>query len=73
MDPDVLLTIGLAILVLSIPSMLSAVSEGRAPRASALTLLIAFGCILYAMSTAPGGYRLDDIPAAVMRAVGQFI
>ena len=36
MQTDVFLVIGLALLVLSVPAMLSAITERRAPRASAI-------------------------------------
>ncbi|MFC6761082.1 hypothetical protein ACFQFQ_18870 [Sulfitobacter porphyrae] len=43
MDPDLALVLGIVIGALSIPSILSALSDRRAPRASALTILIAGG------------------------------
>ena len=53
MDTDLILVIGLALAVLSIPSVVSAFSDGRAPRASALTVLIAGGMIVYAINSHP--------------------
>ena len=38
--PDLMLTLGLILGVLAVPSILSALSDRRAPRASALTILI---------------------------------
>ena len=43
MDSDLALVIGLVLAALTIPSILSAVSDKRAPRASAITVLIAGG------------------------------
>ncbi|MFD3190313.1 hypothetical protein ACFMPD_08570 [Sedimentitalea sp. HM32M-2] len=73
MDPDLTLTLGLLIGVLSIPSILSAVTDGRAPRASALTILIAGGLILFAVSSKPGGYQIDQIPEVVLGVVARIV
>ena len=45
MDTDMALILGLVLAAFSVPSMVSAYSDGRAPRASALTILIAGGLI----------------------------
>ena len=45
MDPDLALVMGVIIGIFSVPSILSAFSDSRAPRASALTILIAFALI----------------------------
>lgn len=73
MDPDLALTLGIIIAAFSIPSILSALSDSRAPRASALTVLIGGGLILYAIQTSPGGYTLDQVPEVVIRVIGQFM
>ena len=43
MEPDLALTLGVIIAAFSVPSILSALSDSRAPRASALTILIGGG------------------------------
>lgn len=73
MDPDLTLTLGVIVGVLSIPSILSAITDGRAPRASALTILIAGGLILYAAASKPGGYRIEQIPDVLMGVVARFV
>jgi hypothetical protein len=50
----------------------SAFSDGRAPRASALTVLIAGGMIVYAINTHPGGYALEDVPDAVLHVIARY-
>ncbi|MEP4951318.1 MAG: hypothetical protein ABJU46_10100 [Paracoccaceae bacterium] len=67
------LVIGLILAGLAVPSMLSAFSDKRAPRASALTILIAGGLLLFAIKTQPGGYTLQDIPNAFVRVIGQIL
>lgn len=73
MDPDTFLVLGLVVAGFSIPSILSALSDGRAPRASALTILIAGGLILYAVQTQPGGYTLQQIPDVFVRVLARFV
>ena len=69
MDPDLALTLGLVIVVFSIPSILSAFSDRRAPRASLVTVLIGGGLVVYAMQVQPGGYRMEEVPQAVMHVL----
>ena len=71
MDPDTFLVLGIVIAGFAIPSILSSLSDGRAPRASAVTILIAGGCILYAIQAQPGGYTLQEVPDAFVRVIAQ--
>ena len=73
MDPDLALGLGIVLGVLSIPSVLSALSDRRAPRASAITVLIAGGLILYAAQTKPGGYALDKVPNTFVNVLARYM
>lgn len=73
MDSDLALVIGMVLAVLSVPSILSAVTDGRAPRASAVTILIAGGLVLYAIQSHPGGYMLADIPDVFARIAARYL
>ena len=73
MDPDLALVLGIVLGALSIPSILSALSDKRAPRASAITILIAGGLILFAAQNKPGGIVLEKIPDTFVRVVAQFM
>ena len=73
MDPDLALVMGVIIGIFSVPSILSAFSDSRAPRASALTILIAFGLIFYAIQTSPSGYSLEEIPKLFVRVAGRYM
>ena len=73
MDADLALVIGIIVAIFAIPSALSALTDRRVPRASAVTVLIAGAMIIYAIRTHPGGYNLEDIPNVVVRVVAQFI
>ncbi|WP_299652137.1 hypothetical protein [uncultured Tateyamaria sp.] len=72
MSPDFYLVLGILIAGFSIPSILSAVSDRRAPRASAITILIAGGLILLAIQSQPGGYSLEEIPEVFVRVIASF-
>jgi len=73
MDTDLALIIGIVIAGLSIPSILSALSDKRAPRASAITILIAGGLIFFAMQGKPGGYTLQEIPDVVVNVIARYM
>ena len=73
MDPDLALTLGLVIAAFSVPSILSALSDRRAPRASALTVLIGGALILYAIQGKPGGYTIGQVPDVFVSVVGQYL
>ncbi|MFP7674341.1 hypothetical protein ACG74X_13420 [Marivita sp. S0852] len=72
MESDTLFVIGLGLGVLSIPAIVSAISNGQRPRIATITLMIAGGMVVYAMSNKPGGYTLDQIPSIVARVVNSF-
>lgn len=73
MDSDLALILGIFLSGLSIPSILSAFSENRPPRISAVLLLSGGGLIAYAMMSQPGGYRLEQIPDVFFSVLGRFI
>ncbi|UWR33321.1 hypothetical protein K3759_15490 [Sulfitobacter sp. W027] len=62
MNSDLALVFGIVLAALSIPSILSAVTDRRSPRVSALAILIAGALILYAINKRPGGYAFADVP-----------
>ncbi|MFY9238782.1 MAG: hypothetical protein WAO78_07945 [Roseovarius sp.] len=73
MNSDLLLVIGLILGVFSVPSIISSLSDGRAPRVAAFTLIAAGSLVVYAIQTRPGGYEIQDIPAAFVRVLAMFI
>jgi hypothetical protein len=73
MDPDLAFILGLVIACLAIPSVLSAFSDSRAPRASAIIILIAGALILYGLATNPGGYPIKDIPDTFFSVINRFM
>ncbi len=73
MDTDLILILGLILGAMSAIGILSAISDGRGPRASALSVLIAGGMIIYALTTHPGGYQLHEIPDVFYSVVARFL
>jgi hypothetical protein len=73
MDPDLALVLGVIIGAFSIPSILSALSDSRAPRASMLTILIAGGLIVYAAQNSPGGLQLGQIPDKFVNVMSRYM
>lgn len=73
MQPDIALVVGLVLAMFAIPSIISAFSDSRAPRGSAITVLIAGGLVLYALQSQPGGYRMDEIPEVFVRVLADLL
>lgn len=73
MDPDLVLTIGVVLGVLSLLALLAAWADARPPRAGAVMIMAAGALLLFAFVTKPGGYRPDDVPRAMLRVVGQVL
>lgn len=73
MDTDLALVLGFIIAALSIPSILSALSDKRAPRASAITVLIAGGLIVFAVQGKPGGYQMEQLPDVFVSVIARYL
>ena len=73
MDNDLLLVIGLVLGGFSIPSIVSALSDGRAPRVATIVVVLSGVMVVYASSNKPGGYEIDSIPQIFVDVVGRYI
>ncbi len=62
MDTDLMLVTGIILGVMSIPAMLSAFTEGRAPRLASVVVLIAGILIFVAVTDRSGGYTFPELP-----------
>ncbi|MFT4151662.1 MAG: hypothetical protein QM656_15790 [Paracoccaceae bacterium] len=71
MDNDLLLVIGIVISCFSIPSLVSAFTDGRAPRIGGIMVVVGLALIAVALSRQPNGYSFSDIPAAFYRVIGR--
>ncbi len=72
-DVDLMLTVGIILMVLSIPSLLSAWVEGRAPRMGAIMSIAALGLIVAAIMTKPGGYAFNEVPGVMLKVAAGFL
>jgi len=70
---DLFLVFGIIIVIFSIPSILGAIADRRAPRASSIAILVGGSMILLALSQKPGGYTFPEIPEAFINVVAYFI
>ena len=70
MNNDQMLVIGIVLCALSLPSLLAAYSEARAPRAGAIILLIGGVLVVVALSRQPSGYTFAEIPDVFVRVIG---
>jgi hypothetical protein len=66
MDTDLVLTLGIVLLVLSVPSLLSAWAESRAPRFGAIMAIVALGMIASSLWVSPGGYAFNQVPGVMI-------
>lgn len=73
MDYDLVLVVGMVLAVLSVPSMLSAWVDGRAPRGSAITVLIAGVLLVVALTQNPIRYQWADIPHVFVEVIGRYL
>jgi len=69
---DLFLVFGIIIVGFSLPSIMGALADRRAPRAASIAILVGGGLILLALSQKPGGYTLKDVPEAFVRVVAYF-
>ena len=70
MNNDQMLVVGIILCALSLPSLLAAFSESRAPRAGAIILLIGGVLLVVALSRQPTGYTFAEIPDIFVRVIG---
>jgi formate-dependent nitrite reductase membrane component NrfD len=71
MDTDLVLTLGILLLIMTVPSLLAAWVEGRAPRIGALMLLASSSMIVTALVARPSGYRFEEIPQVMLGVVAR--
>jgi hypothetical protein len=72
-DPDLFLTIGVVLGVLTIPSLLSAWTDGRTPRFGAIMVFVAVIMVAVAANNKPTGYQISDVPTIMLNVVSRYI
>ncbi len=73
MDTDLMLVTGIMLGLLAVPALISAYSEGRAPRLASIFLLIAGTLIVVALSGRPSGYTFDQMIRAFGNVFSRFV
>jgi formate-dependent nitrite reductase membrane component NrfD len=73
MDTDLVLTLGIVLLVVTLPSLLSAWVEGRAPRVGAIMLVASLGMIVAAVIYHPVGYAINEVPGIMVGVIGRMV
>lgn len=72
-NPDLSLTIGIVLAVFALPSIVSAMTDGRSPRVPALLVVVAGLLVIYALRSKPGGYTLQQVPETMIRVLSAII
>lgn len=73
MDPDTVFVMGLFIAIFSVPSMVSAWSDGHVPRVASIVAILGGTMMVWAQSQKVGGYSFDEIPDLIVKVAGKFI
>ena len=73
MNPDTALVVGMVLAVLSIPAIVSAISDGRSPRVAAVVGMLGLGGIVFALQTNPLGYTWGDLPRVVYQELARVL
>lgn len=73
MDTDLVLTLGIVLLALSLPSLLSAWVEGRLSRLGTLMIIVASCMIGWAIYTQPKSYEVTEIPMVMLGVLSRLI
>lgn len=71
MDPDLLFVLGCVLGVLTVPALVSAISDGRAPRAPSLLVVMAGGMIAFAVAERPGAYSFETLPDVFAKVISR--
>jgi hypothetical protein len=69
MTPEIFLTVGVLLLLPTIPMIFNGLKEGAAPKFAMLMTLISFGLIAVAFSQKPGGYNINEIPGIMISTI----
>lgn len=72
MSTDLALVLGLVVIFFSLPAIISAWSDRRAPRAP-MMILIGGGLIIFAVTQNPGGYSIAQVPDVFFGVIRQLM
>jgi hypothetical protein len=72
-DSDLSLVVGIMLVIITIPSLLSAWTEGRPPRVGALLSLAGLALVALALMDHPGRYTFDNLPSVFGRVFARYV
>ena len=73
MDYDLIFVVGLVIGAFTIPALVSAYADRRAPRLAALFVIISGGMIAYAAHMRAEPYELDQLDDVVLAVLARWV
>ena len=73
MDTDLMLVTGIILGVMSIPALLNAFADGRAPRVVSIVVLIAGTLVVVAMTQHSGDYSFAELPQVFGRVFSRLV
>ena len=73
MDTDLFLIMGLLVTILAVPSVISAFSESRPPRAATVMFLIGGTLIVMALTQGSTRYAVGDLPEVLSRVIARYL
>lgn len=73
MDLDLIFVIGCIVTAFSIPAIVSAFSDNRAPRYPALIIIIGVVMIGFAINERPGAFTFETLPEVFAKVIGRYL
>lgn len=73
MDYDLILTLGMVLLALALPSFLGAWVDGRLSRPGVFMAALAVGMIGWAVHARPEAFTFQQLPEVVLGVIGRMI
>ncbi|PHQ94507.1 MAG: hypothetical protein COB40_12045 [Marinosulfonomonas sp.] len=73
MNNDIILVFGVIIGVLAIPSLISAFSAGRSPRAATVLFMVGGAMVSWVIIQQPNTYSVENFPDVFVKVVAKII
>lgn len=72
-DPDLIMIVGIVVAALSIPSIISAFSESRAPRLGIILIVTGAAMVAWSINAKPGEFSFEEIPDLFITVLGRYL
>lgn len=66
---DLIMCLGVLAIFLAFPAAVGSFSRGAPPRAAIFSLVVGGCMIVYANSSRPGGYSVDEMPSLFVKVI----